>query len=73
MKISKEKRKEIVKFIYKNWQGIVAFRTVIPDRIEFAESDWHPEKQWILVGYCLDRKAYRDFAIKDILDWTVKI
>ena len=33
-------------------------------------TEWHPEEQWILDAFDLDRNAERSFAFKDIVDWT---
>lgn len=64
-----------VKFMYKNWRGEVAERTVTPSRIYFGISEHHnveveaadgDRKQWYMVAWCHDRGDYRDFSLKDI-------
>lgn len=32
----------------------------------WGATDWHPEPQWLLPMFCLDRKAWRVFALKDM-------
>jgi hypothetical protein len=56
-------------FRYRNWRGEVADRRVIPERVAFATSQWHPgPAQWFLVARDLDRDgAVRHFAMADIL------
>ncbi|UFW79981.1 MazG-like family protein [Rhizobium sp. SU303] len=53
-------------FVYKNWRGETALRRVLPIRIEFGPTDWHPEPQWHLVAHDLEKGAARFFAMKDI-------
>lgn len=56
---------------YTNYRGETADRTIIPKRLRFASSEWHPEEQWLLDAYDIDREAERSFAIKDIINWKV--
>jgi len=54
-------------FRYRNYKGEVADRRAIPRGVRFAASEHHPEPQWLLDAYCLDRGAERSFALKDVL------
>jgi predicted DNA-binding transcriptional regulator YafY len=56
-----------VKILYKNWQGKIAWRNIIPQKIYYASTEWHPEPQLILLAYDADKKGYRHFAMKDII------
>ena len=58
-----------VEIDYMNYRGERAKRIVIPQRIEFMASEWHPEWQWIMVAD-EDGKGTRFFAMKDIHSWT---
>lgn len=58
-----------VRFTYKNWKGEVAERHVRPDQIFYGKNEFHPEPQWLLVGFDFDKKAVRTFAMKDISSW----
>lgn len=58
-----------LKFIYKNYRGEISERHVIPKGHEFISTEWHPEKQWIMVGLDLEKNAIRYFAMKDIIEW----
>lgn len=51
---------------YTNHRGERALRRVVPQRIWFGSTPWHPEKQWLMEAFDLDRQAQRDFALTDI-------
>lgn len=69
--MSFEKEKE-VKILYTNYRGETAVRTIVPIKIWFGETDWHPEKQWLLDAYDNEKQAERSFALKDIKTWFLK-
>ncbi|WP_279483440.1 hypothetical protein [Aureimonas sp. SK2] len=54
-------------FTYTNWRGETAERRVIPGAFRFASTEWHPEPQWLLVAFDLDKCERRDFAAKHIV------
>lgn len=56
-----------LKFDYINWEGKQAVRTVKPIEIWYGKTEWHPEEGWFLRAIDLDKKAERNFAIKDII------
>ncbi len=58
-----------IKLIYKNWRGEVAERTIIPLSIFLGKTEFHKEEQWLMRVYDLDKKDYRDYALKDVQDW----
>jgi predicted DNA-binding transcriptional regulator YafY len=62
-KISKQK----LQFRYKNWQGVTAMRSVEPIKIWYGETQFHKSKQWFLKAFDLDKKAERNFAMRDII------
>ncbi len=61
---------EVVSIVYKNYRGETAERQIIPRKIWFGGTDWHPEKQWLLDAFDIGKKADRSFAMKDISSWT---
>lgn len=63
---------DIATFDYKNHRGERSRRTVRPIRIWFASTAWHPEPQWLLEAFDLDKMATRDFAMASIANWAVK-
>ena len=54
-----------IKVVYKNWEGKEGIRHIIPIRIYYGSTKWHKEKQWLMEVYDLDKKAMRDYALKD--------
>lgn len=66
-----DKSKQIVRIFYTNWRKESNWRRIIPIRIEFASTSWHPEPQWLLVAYDCDKLAERSFAVRDIHRWEV--
>lgn len=61
-----------ITFLYTNWKGETSQRHVIPKFIEFISTEWHPEPQWIMTAFDLDKKQDRGFAMKDMkqFDWS---
>lgn len=62
-------RKVVIR--YTNYRGETADRKIIPKAIRFASTEWHPEPQWLLDAFDLDKNADRSFALKDIHSWQV--
>ena len=60
-----------VKILYKNWKGVTSYRNIVPKSVEFKSTEWHPEEQWILNAFDVDKQADRAFAVKDIKEWSV--
>ena len=54
-------------FEYKNWSGKKSERTVLPVSTFYGITEYHKTPQWFLRCMDLNKKEYRDFAIKDIL------
>jgi predicted DNA-binding transcriptional regulator YafY len=67
--MSVELTKQMAIIRYTNWRGETMLRKIIPKAIRFGSTEWHPEEQWLLDAYDLDRGADRSFAMKDILEW----
>ena len=61
-----------VKILYTNYRGETAIRDIIPIKIWFGSTDWHPEEGWLMDAYDLEKKAERSFAMKDIKSWFTK-
>jgi hypothetical protein len=57
---------------YTNWRGERRVRHVLPFDMEFTESEWHPQPQWILKALDMERSdgVMRDFAMAHIHSWT---
>ena len=54
-----------VTLTYTNWKGETAQRTIIPRRVWWGSTEWHPEPQWLLTAFDVDKGSERDFALKD--------
>lgn len=62
-------QKAQVTFSYKNYKGVTAFRHVEPLNIYFGSTEYHPEPQWLLYGFDIEKQEWRTFAMKDITQW----
>lgn len=58
-----------VTFTYKNYRGETSVRLVRPIMVSFGATGFHPEPQWLLHGWDVQKDAERTFAMKDIADW----
>lgn len=58
-----------VRILYTNYKGDTALRTIVPERVFFATTEWHPEPQWLLEALDVDKHQMRSFALKDIRAW----
>jgi len=56
-----------ISFVYKNWRGETALRTVLPIKLWYGHTDWHPQHQWLLKAIDLEKNEERDFALEDIV------
>lgn len=54
-----------VTLTYTNWRGQTAERTIIPIRVWWGSTPWHPEPQWLLTAVDAEKGLERDFALKD--------
>jgi predicted DNA-binding transcriptional regulator YafY len=58
-----------VTFTYKNHRGEISVRLIRPIMIAFGSNEYHPEPQWLLHAFDLNKEDERTFAMKDIKDW----
>lgn len=54
-------------FFYRNHRGEESLRRVVPISIRFGASQWHPQDQWLMKAFDLEKREDREFAMKDIL------
>ncbi len=59
-----------VRILYTNYRGETSLRRIVPERIHFGSTEWHPEPQWLLDAVDIEKKATRSFALKDIRAWV---
>ncbi len=55
---------------YTNWKGERRVREVSPVNISFTRTEHHPKTEWILRAWDVEKRAYRDFAMKNIHSWS---
>lgn len=55
-------------FDYRNHEGQISTRTVVPLSIELTTTDWHKDEDWLIRARDLSRPngAIRDFAVGNI-------
>lgn len=58
-----------VRILYTNWSGETAWRSIVPRSLRFASTEWHPEPQWLLDAWDIEKSAERSFALHDIRQW----
>jgi len=54
---------------YTNHRGERRERRVLPGRIWYGTTKWHPEAQWLMQATDLERGEQRDFAMAQIHGW----
>jgi hypothetical protein len=65
-----DQQDRVVSVLYTNYRGITALRRIIPRRIWFGHTEWHPGEQWILDVFDVEKRAERSFAIAEIKEWS---
>jgi predicted DNA-binding transcriptional regulator YafY len=58
-----------VRILYTNYRGETNLRRIVPERIHFGSTEWHPEPQWLMEALDVEKNATRSFAMKDIRAW----
>lgn len=54
-----------ISMTYRNHRCEIAERCILPDRVWFGSTDWHPEPGWLMTAFDTDKGAFRDFALAD--------
>ena len=65
-------KQKIVKILYTNYRGETAVRLILPDKIWFGKTEWHPDEQWLLDAYDIHKQAKRSFALREIQQWSAE-
>lgn len=63
-------RSKAIKIVYTNYRGETALREVLPQRIWFGATEWHPEQQWLMDAIDVEKDAPRSFALRDIQSYA---
>ena len=56
--------------LYTDHRGETAWRTVVPLRVHFGATAWHPVPQWLLDVHDVDKNEQRTLALADVHDWA---
>jgi len=62
--------KQVITIRYTNHRGETADRRIIPICLRFAATEWHPDEQWLIDAYDVDRQVVRSFALAGIQSRT---
>lgn len=54
-----------LKFSYTNWRGETSDREAVPNHMWYGKTEWHPENQWFMNAFDVEKQALRDFAVRD--------
>ena len=57
---------EFITFTYTNWKGKKAQRKALMKSLYWGSNEWHPQEQWLVRGFDLDKQAMRTYALKDM-------
>lgn len=57
---------DVLEIDYVNHRGERALRKIVPEKIWWGTTEWHPKSQWLMRAYDVGKEAWRDFALKDI-------
>lgn len=61
---------KVATIAYTNHRGETAERRIIPSRLYFGSNEWHPEPQWLLDAFDVEKHAMRSFAVSSIHRWV---
>jgi predicted DNA-binding transcriptional regulator YafY len=59
-----------IEILYTNYRGETARRKIVPWSLRYGSTEYHPEPQWLLEAFDLEKKAGRTFAMHDIAEWN---
>lgn len=60
---------KVVSIDYTNWRGERGLRKIVPVRIYFGQTSWHPGDQWLLEAIDVDKGELRTFSMSHIHEW----
>jgi predicted DNA-binding transcriptional regulator YafY len=70
--MSNGRKEQVVSILYTNYKGETNIRRIIPEKLWFGKTEWHPEEQWLLDAFDTEKSAARSFAMKDIKAWFLE-
>jgi predicted DNA-binding transcriptional regulator YafY len=54
-----------IEVVYRNHRGEVATRRILPWRVYWGATEYHPTAQWLLECWDVEKGAKRTFALAD--------
>ena len=57
---------KVLQIVYTHYRGETATRHIVPQRLWFGSTSWHPDPQWLLDAVDVGKDVERSFALKDI-------
>lgn len=70
--ITEQGLKNPIKVEYTNYRGEKGIRTIVPISFYFGSTEYHPQEQWLVKLWDMDRQAERIYALKEITRWFVE-
>jgi hypothetical protein len=58
---------QIVRVLYRNWKGEIAWRRIVQMRMEWSQDNAYHKDQWLLRCWDLDKEAERSYSCYDML------
>jgi predicted DNA-binding transcriptional regulator YafY len=58
---------QVVRFRYRNWKGVVSERTARVTTLVYGTTEWHPQPQWLMQAFDMEKKSERTFALHDMV------
>lgn len=65
------KKGDIIQFNYINWRGLGDIRKALINEIYYGSNEYHPNPQFLMKAYDLDKNVERIFAMSDMSDVKV--
>lgn len=57
---------EINQIEYTNWKGSTRVRYIIPIKLTFGRTEYHPQDQWLVQACDCEDRQMKHFALKDL-------
>lgn len=58
-----------VRILYTNYRGETSWRRINPQQCHYGSNDWHPQAQWLLHAWDVEKQKYLTFALLGIHQW----
>lgn len=58
-----------IKVKYKNWKGETSIRIIIPEQIHYGHTAYHPQDQWLLDVWDIEKDAQRTYSMMNIIEF----